>query len=89
MECFPDPQHSLIIPDSESLRHRFRLRLVFYGMIYACLAKFILMGPMSGILQLITVWMVYYSWATMSSCTLIFLMISTAMDLMMLLSSWA
>jgi hypothetical protein len=89
MECFPDPAHPVIIPDAESLSHRRRLRMVMFGMMYGCLAKFLIMGPMSGIMQLFTVWMVYYSWSTMSPCTLIFLMISTGLDLMIVLSGWA
>jgi hypothetical protein len=88
MECFPDPQHTVFLPDAESLTHRRRLRMVMMGMMYGCVAKLFLMGLMSGILQLFTVWMVYYSWATMSSCTLIFVMISTGFDLLTILGGW-
>ena len=46
--------------------------MVFYGMTYAILGKFLIMGAMSGIFQLFSVWIAYYSWATMSPCNLIF-----------------
>ena len=49
MECFPDPAYPQIVPNQNSLKHRWRLRMVFYGMIYGILAKFLIMGPMAGI----------------------------------------
>ena len=63
--------------------------MVFYGMTYAILAKFLIMGAMSGIFQLFSVWIAYYSWATMSPCNLIFQMVNTGLDLMIILSGWS
>ena len=63
--------------------------MVFYGMCYGLIAKFLIMGPFQGIFQLFSVWIAYYSWSTMSHCNLIFQMINTGLDLMIILSGWS
>ena len=70
--CCPNPERPAIIPDTESLKHRRLLRYVIYGELYACFAKFVLLSPISGILQLFSVWIAYSSWAQMFYCSLIF-----------------
>lgn len=66
--CCPSPEHPVIIPDSASLKHRRNLRYLMYGQAFVCLSKMILYSPISGIFQLITLWIIYMAWATMHFC---------------------
>ena len=66
--CCPSPEHPAISPSPLSLRHRKNLRYLMYGQAGVCLAKMILYSPFAGIMQLITLWIIYMGWATMHFC---------------------
>lgn len=85
----PQPEHPMIIPDPDTLRLRRKLRYVFYGMCYLVFAKGYTMSMFSGIFQLFSVWIAYSAWASMFFCTLIFQLIYTAIDLLILWASWS
>lgn len=70
--CCPDPEHPVIVPDGDSLKHRRNLRYIFYGQLYVCLTKLLFQSVFAGIFNLFSVWIAYSSWASMFYCTLIF-----------------
>ena len=84
-DCCPSPEFPVILPQAENLRHRKQLRYLFYGQIFIIFGKTLTMGVLSGILQLITLWILYTSWATMHYCSLMFFMFSTGIDLLIML----
>ena len=81
--CCPNPDYPVIVPSIESYRMRKFLRYVLYGKIGYIIIYSILFGIFSGILQMISLWMIYSAWATMSFCSCIFLMIIFGLDLFM------
>eukprot|EP00347_Sterkiella_histriomuscorum_P004722 403359358 len=87
--CFPNPATPVIVPNSESLKHRKRLRFIMYGQIFVAIAKMILFGVIQGIFQLFSVWIIYSSWASMHFCSLIFFMFSCGIDLLMMFSYYS
>ena len=50
-----------------------------------CLAKALLYGLLSGILQLITLWIAYMGWATMHFCQVLVFLIVLGIDLLFIL----
>eukprot|EP00349_Pseudokeronopsis_sp_Brazil_P006548 CAMPEP_0202966778 /NCGR_PEP_ID=MMETSP1396-20130829/11338_1 /ASSEMBLY_ACC=CAM_ASM_000872 /TAXON_ID= /ORGANISM="Pseudokeronopsis sp., Strain Brazil" /LENGTH=124 /DNA_ID=CAMNT_0049691017 /DNA_START=12 /DNA_END=386 /DNA_ORIENTATION=- len=83
--CCPSPEHTAFIPDTLSLRHRKNLRFIMYGQVGVAFAKMVLYSPLSGLLQLITLWIAYMAWATMHFCQAMILMICLAIDLLFIL----
>lgn len=47
--CCPNPEHPVIAPTQETLKHRKNLRYIIYGQAYVCLAKSILYSVITGI----------------------------------------
>ena len=80
--CFPNPAHPVIPATSGNLKHRRYLRYLMYGQFYVAFVKFLIWGPLSGILQLISVWMVYNAWATMHFCSTLMCVIFVGFDLL-------
>lgn len=86
--CCPNPDTPAIIPNPESLKHRRFLRYAMYGAIFSCFAKMILYGPIQGIFQIFSVWILYSCWASMHFCNLIFFMITCGLDLLIIVLSF-
>lgn len=87
--CFPSPDHPVFSPTPEALKYRRWLRYIIYGQLYASFVKLIFQGFISGLFHLFSVWIAYNSWATMNPCYLIFQLIYSFIDILMLYSNWA
>lgn len=83
--CCPSPEHPVIALNSTTIKHRKKLRYLMYGEVGVCLAKSILYSPISGIMQLITLWMLYMGWATMHFCQVMVFMVGVGIDMFFLL----
>ena len=86
----PDPDHPMVPLDEEVLKHRRYLRYVMYGTIYVIFAYLAIGSIINAILGLLSTYIAYVSWATLSQCQLliqmIFLTISCLTTLPYLLS---
>ena len=79
--CCPNPDNTVIQPDAKAWSLRKQLRFVIFGEIFAVVAKFILLSPFSGLMQLISMWIVYVAWATMHFCSTMIVIFSCSIDL--------
>ncbi|CDW80699.1 UNKNOWN [Stylonychia lemnae] len=84
--CFPNPEHTQIALNEQTIKHRKLLRYLFYGEFYIIFAKLLLMGFISALFQLFSLWIIYICWATLSYCNLIFFMFSAGLDFLILLN---
>ncbi len=87
--CCPSPQNPVIQPDQKAFAHRKNIRFLIYGQLFTMIGKFILLGPLSGIMQLISVWIVYSSWASMHFCTTMIVIFSASIDLIFFMLSFS
>ena len=79
--CCPSPNNPVISPNSEALKHRMFLKYLCYGECAIILTKLLLFGIFAGIMQLITLWLIYSCYAKMHYCNCIIIMICCGMDL--------
>jgi len=80
--CCPSPEFPVIPPNEENLKHRRKLRFLMYGEVGVIICKYLTYGFMSGLFELINLWMVYTSWATMHFCQVMVYMICCGLNLL-------
>ena len=88
MDCFPNPEFTHISPDADSLNLRKHLRFVYYGEIFIFFVDFIVISVLSALFQLITIWIAFCSWATMSYCQVLIQLIFNSFNMVVILLSW-
>lgn len=82
--CCPHPSLSVIQPNTPKLTlYRKLLLYVVYGEIGNSICKGILFGPISGLFNLVSIWIDYMGYATMHYCQVMIVMFSGLMDVIM------
>ena len=71
--CFPDPANSVIPQDHDTEGPRKKVEYLMKGQVVYILAKAYVFGPIAGLFQLFTLWMIYLSWSTMHFCQCLFI----------------
>ena len=64
----PDPENSYIPEDEDTRGPRQALRMVYLAQYGYIIMKAIALGPIAGLLQLIFLWILYITYATMYFC---------------------
>lgn len=66
--CCPSPSQSVIPPVGDAAKARKALYAAMWGEVACSVAKLMLFGTFSGLLNLISVWICYMAYATMHFC---------------------
>jgi hypothetical protein len=86
--CCPSPEYPIIQPDERALKFRQVLKCLFYGQIMVAIIKLFLFGTMTGLFQLVNVWVVYTAYATMHFCSVLIYLIMCFFDLLFMSIDW-
>ncbi len=87
--CCPSPRDSVIQPIGPTVLYRKLLLWICYGEIGNCIFKGILFGVISGIFNLVSLWIDYLGYATMHYCQVLIVCFSGLMDVVMAAIQWS
>ena len=81
--CCPHPSASIIQPTGQAGFYRKFLLWVVYGEIVNSVFKAVLFGILSGVFNLVSIWIDYMGYATMHYCQVMIIIFSGLMDIIM------
>ena len=87
--CCPSPEYPIVQPDEQGLKHRKILLILYYGQALLVFMKLLCFGTMSGLLQLINLWIIYTAYATLHFCSSLIYLILCCFDLLFITMDWA
>lgn len=86
--CCPSPEEPIIQPDERAKKLRAFLHLIYYGQMINVGIRFLMLGPWAGIFQLINLWVIYVSYATMHFCSVMIYLILCVFELLYIYVDW-
>lgn len=86
--CCPSPHNSVIQPDRKTSKLRQLLLFLTYGETVNVFLKAVLFGMLTGLFNLVSVWITYMGYATMHHCQVLIVCFSAVMDMVMTGVSW-
>ena len=88
MELCPSTQETAVEPDDRGKNLRKILHFLYYGELLLVGLKFFTIGSWQGIFQLVNLWVIYTSYATLNFCSCLIYSIMCGMQLLFLSADW-
>ena len=86
--CCPNPRDSVIVPDQRTAPLRKLLLYTCYAEGSISVAKMLVFSFLTGFFNLIALWILYLSYATMHYCQTLIVGFGAAMDIVMVATTW-
>ena len=88
MNLCPSPEHPIVMPDREGLKLRKWLYILYIGEMGVCICRMLIFGAFSGIFQLINVWIIYSSYATLHFCSCFMYSLLCLLEVLFISQEW-